>query len=80
MLSRVSQLPPPLNDGMGLFEAGLDRQLITVPGVFFDINPGKRRSQEHSRFRHYARFSFGPSLETLKLASERLGDLVREAR
>ena len=65
---------------MGLLAAGLEKQLITVPGVFFDINPGKRRSQEHSRFRNYARFSFGPDTATLERASERLFELVREAQ
>ena len=30
------------------------------PGEFFDVNPGKRRSQRASRFKSYVRFSFGP--------------------
>jgi hypothetical protein len=29
----------------GFFRAALDKQLIVVPGEFFDVNPGKRRSQ-----------------------------------
>ena len=39
----VASLPAPLNDGMGLFRAGLTKKVITVPGEFFDVNPGKRR-------------------------------------
>ena len=72
----LSKLPPPLDDGIGLFRAGLDRKVITVPGMFFDVNPGKRRNLEHSRFRNYARFSFGPTIDKLETALERLGDMV----
>jgi N-succinyldiaminopimelate aminotransferase len=74
--ANLADLPPPFDDGMGLFRAGLERKVITVPGVFFDVNPGKRRSQERSRFRRYARFSFGPSLERIQLACDRLADLI----
>ncbi|HYX91655.1 MAG TPA: pyridoxal phosphate-dependent aminotransferase [Myxococcaceae bacterium] len=75
----LSNLPPPLNDGMGLFRAALERKVITVPGEFFDINPGKRRSRRAgSRFRSYARFSFGPPMESLELALTRLEQLVLE--
>ena len=42
-LGQVGALPPPLDDGMGFFRAALDKQVITVPGEFFDVNPGKRR-------------------------------------
>ncbi len=62
----VANLPPPLNDGMGFFRAALERQVIVVPGEFFDVNPGKRRSGRASRFRSHVRFSFGPSAATLK--------------
>ena len=56
----VSGLPAGLNDGMAFFRAALKQRVIVVPGEFFDINPGKRRSGRPSRFRHYVRFSFGP--------------------
>jgi aspartate/methionine/tyrosine aminotransferase len=72
----VASLPAPLNDGMGFFRAALDHQVITVPGEFFDVNPGKRRSGRASRFRSYVRFSFGPSMQTVELALERLGKLL----
>ena len=72
----VSRLPKPLSDGMGLFRAALDKKVITVPGEFFDVNPGKRRSGRASRFRDYVRFSFGPSQDVLDLALTRLEDLV----
>jgi aspartate/methionine/tyrosine aminotransferase len=56
----VSALPAPINEGMAFFRAALERQVICVPGEFFDVNPGKRRSGRPSRFRNYVRFSFGP--------------------
>ena len=56
----VSALPEGMNDGMSFFQAALKQKVICVPGEFFDINPGKRRSGRPSRFRQYVRFSFGP--------------------
>jgi aspartate/methionine/tyrosine aminotransferase len=76
---RVDGLPPPLSDGMGFFRAALAKKVITVPGEFFDVNPGKRRSQRASRFRSHVRFSFGPSLATLETACDRLAEMIREA-
>ena len=76
----LSRLPPPLDDGMGLFERALEQKVITVPGVFFDVNPGKRRSQQVSRFHSYTRFSFGPPQPVLEAACDRLEALVKAAR
>ena len=75
----VAELPPKLSDGMAFFRAGLTEKLITVPGEFFDVNPGKRRSGRVSRFRDYVRFSFGPSMDTLKKAMDRIDALVKAA-
>jgi aspartate/methionine/tyrosine aminotransferase len=75
----VASLPAPLNDGMGLFRAGLTKKVITVPGEFFDVNPGKRRHGRASRFREYVRFSFGPSMENIERAMSRLEALAAEA-
>jgi aspartate/methionine/tyrosine aminotransferase len=74
----VASLPAPLNDGMGLFRAALGKKVITVPGEFFDVNPGKRRHGRVSRFRDYVRFSFGPSLENVERAMTRLEELVAD--
>ena len=73
----VSELPPPLNDGMGFFRAALEHKVITVPGEFFDVNPGKRRRGHGSRFGSYVRFSFGPSAPTIERALERIAELVK---
>ena len=75
----VSALPAAINDGMTFFRAALERQVICVPGEFFDVNPGKRRSGRSSRFRHYVRFSFGPEeaavAEGVKRIQAMVGDL-----
>lgn len=73
----LSALPEPLNEGMGFFRAALEERVICVPGEFFDINPGKRRSGRGSRFRSYARFSFGPEEASITEGVERIGRLVR---
>jgi N-succinyldiaminopimelate aminotransferase len=75
----LSQLPAPLNDGMRFFQACLEQKIICVPGEFFDVNPGKRRSRRASRFRSYVRLSFGPSMATLEQALVRLEALVLAA-
>lgn len=74
----LDQLPPPLNDGMGFFRAALEKKVIVVPGEFFDVNPGKRRSSRGSRYRQHVRFSFGPSLAVLETALERMETLIAE--
>jgi N-succinyldiaminopimelate aminotransferase len=74
----VGGLPPPLNEGMGFFRAALEKKVITVPGEFFDVNPGKRRSARASRFKSYVRFSFGPEQGVLDKALERIEALVLE--
>jgi len=71
----LAGLPPPLNDGMNFFRAALEQKIICVPGEFFDVNPGKRRARS-SRFRTYVRLSFGPPMEVLDKALERLEAMV----
>jgi len=72
----VANLPDGMNDGMSFFQRALEQKVITVPGQFFDINPGNRRHGRASRFERHVRFSFGPSLNVLRTASTRLGSLV----
>ena len=61
----LSALPDGLNTGMKFFREALEHGVIVVPGEFFDINPGQRRADRPSRFRHHVRFSFGPSMDTI---------------
>jgi aspartate/methionine/tyrosine aminotransferase len=76
----ISALPPSVNDGMSFFRAALERQVICVPGEFFDINPGKRRSGRPSRFRQYVRFSFGPEEPQVVEGVRRIQELVADRR
>jgi N-succinyldiaminopimelate aminotransferase len=78
--ANLSSLPPPLADGMAFFRAALEQKVITVPGEFFDVNPGKRRGGRPSRFRQYARLSFGPSLPILERALSRLEAVIASAK
>ena len=74
--ANLSQLPPSLRDGFDFFEAALDEKVITVPGVFFDVNPEKRRVS--ARFRHYSRISFGPEMGALERGLNGLERLIQK--
>ena len=74
----VASLPPPLNDGMGFFRAALEKKVITVPGEFFDVDPGKRRGGRRSRFLRHLRFSFGPPQARIDDALVRFATLIDE--
>jgi len=76
----VSALPPSINDGMSFFRAAVEERVICVPGDFFDINPGKRRSGRPSRFRQHVRFSFGPEEASVVEGVRRIGELVGRAK
>lgn len=72
----LSGLPKNLRSGFNLFNACIENNVIIVPGIFFDINPGKRRPKNLSTFENYARFSFGPPLEELKLGIKKLKEVI----
>ena len=72
----VAGLPEPIADGMGFFRRALAEKVITVPGEFFDVNPGKRRAGRPSRFRRHVRLSFGPSQPIVERALDRLAHMV----
>jgi hypothetical protein len=74
----LSGLPDSINTGMSFFKAALKKKVVTVPGTFFDVDPGQRRIGRPSRFRHHLRFSFGPPRERIDLALDRLRELVAE--
>jgi aspartate/methionine/tyrosine aminotransferase len=73
----LSGLPASLSDGMSFFRAALKEKVICVPGEFFDINPGKRRSGRPSRFRQYVRFSFGPEEPAIIEGVKRIQGLLK---
>ena len=76
----LSRLPPSIDTGESFFRAALQKQVITVPGAFFDVDPGQRRHGRVSRFRHHMRFSFGPDLPCIEEALKRLERVVAEAK
>ncbi len=68
----VENLPPGMNTDIGFFRTMLEDKVITVPGQFFDINPGRRRPGRRTRFDAHVRFSFGPEQHVLETALARL--------
>jgi len=76
----VRDLPEPLSDGMAFFRAALEHKVICVPGLFFDVNPGRRRAQRLSRFHQHVRLSFGPGMDEVRRGLDSLEEMIREAR
>lgn len=74
--ARLDELPEALQDGMSFFRAALEHNVIVVPGVFFDVNPGQRRSHIPSRLRSYVRLSFGPSISSVERGMDRLANMI----
>ncbi len=72
--ANLAQLPSPINDGLAFFQEGLKEKVITVPGVFFDVNPDQRRA--HARYGNYCRVSFGPDMETLARGLDALARVI----
>lgn len=74
----LENLPVSIRDGMQFFRKALEKKVITVPGVFFDVNPGKRRSSRASRLRHFVRLSFGPDKSSVEVGLARIKQLIEE--
>jgi aspartate/methionine/tyrosine aminotransferase len=72
--ANLSKLPKPLNDGMFFFREGLKEKVIIVPGSFFDVNPGNRRT--HGRYGNYCRISFGPEMKKLEIGLDALERVI----
>nr|POE54959.1 aspartate aminotransferase [Quercus suber] len=62
----LEQLPVEINDGLNFFQACLEEKVIVVPGIFFDLNPSKRRDLFDSPCHHFVRVSYGPKMDILK--------------
>lgn len=75
-------LPPEANisDGLNFFNALLDEKVIVVPGIFFDLNPAKRRDLFDSPCHHFVRLSYGPRIDVLKKGLDGIERVVRRAR
>lgn len=62
----LHKLPKGINDGLNFFQACLKEKVIVVPGIFFDLNPSRRRDLFDSPCHHFVRVSYGPRMEVLK--------------
>jgi aspartate/methionine/tyrosine aminotransferase len=76
VFANLAALPEPLDDCMAFFGAALAQKVICVPGVFFDVNPGQRRSRRLARFRQHVRLSFGPPIEEVDRGLDKLARVV----
>jgi len=75
----LDKLPEPLRAGSDLFRAALKHKVITVPGVFFDVDPGQRRGHIPSRLSGWTRLSFGPELASVERGLAGLRRTLRDA-
>ncbi len=73
----LSSLPEGLRDGIRFFEAALAHKVITVPGKFFDVNPGQRRRHLPSRLSEFVRLSYGPKINELERGMNRLKEMLK---
>ncbi len=48
---------------------------MTVPGQFFDVNPGKLRKSP-SPYEKWMRFSFGPPMDNMVAGLDRLKEML----
>jgi len=73
----LDQLPEPFDNAMEFFWRALDHQVMTVPGKFFDINPGDAR-QGPSPYEQWMRFSFGPPMDNMVMGLDRLAEMLEK--
>lgn len=71
----LDRLAAPFDDAMTFFRKALERKVMTVPGEFFDVNPGKYR-RNPSPYKKWMRFSFGPPKENVEMGLDRLEELL----
>ena len=75
----VSHLPAPLNNGEGFMRQAFKHQVLTIPGEFFDVNPGKLRIGP-SPLKNFVRFSFGPPKDNLAAGLHRLTEMFNSVK
>ena len=74
----LERLPAPFNDADVFFRKALKHKVMTVPGRFFDVNPGKEREGQ-SPYQSWMRFSFGPPYANVEMGLDRLAEMLRDA-
>lgn len=73
----IERLPAPINEADAFFHACLKKKVMTVPGRFFDIRPSRERPDPEP-LRHWVRFSYGPSYDTVKVGLDRIAQVITE--
>lgn len=73
----LSGLPAEINDGLNFFQRCLEEKTIVVPGIFFDLNPAKRRDLFDSPCHHFVRLSYGPKMDHLKRGLDAIEKIVK---
>ena len=76
----LTNLPPPLNNGLTFFEELLKEKTIVIPGIFFDINPAHRRNLFKSPCHEFVRISFGPPIEDLDMGLDAMARVLEKAK
>ena len=76
----LEQLPDAINDGLNFFQACLSEKVIVVPGIFFDLNPSKRRDLFDSPCHHFVRLSYGPKMEVLEAGLDGIERIMKKYR
>lgn len=82
----LTALEPPvppeagIGDGLNFFDKLLKEKAIVVPGIFFDLNPAKRRDLFDSPCHHFVRVSYGPKMEVLEKGMDAIDRVVKKAR
>jgi len=71
-------LPEAINDGLNFFQACLKEKCIVVPGIFFDLNPAKRRDLFDSPCHHFVRLSYGPRMAVLEKGLDAIERVVKK--
>ena len=72
----IGDLPKPFNDADHFFRAALEKKVMTVPGRFFDVNPGGKRPPMKD-LKKWVRFSFGPPDAKVRMGLERLEEMIQ---
>lgn len=78
MWVNLADLPPPINNGLIFFEECIKEKVIVVPGIFFDVNPGKRRDLFNSPCQSYVRLSFGPDMDQIKKGLDAIERVIKK--
>jgi hypothetical protein len=76
----LENMPQSIRGGYDFANKALDHKVIVIPGEYFDVNPGKRRSHIESRLTNYIRLSFGPHISQVKLGLNRICEMIKNEK